>query len=118
MLLLLEVLDLVLLSLHGRVGLLDARVDDVLRLAFFLLGRHLVDDLLLILLLLGGQESSLLGCELLFSGLVGALLAGMVVRASALEGWEEVIEQNTLSRLGLSALALGCLLLAALRRAL
>ena len=30
MLLLLEVLDLVLLSLHGRVGLLDARVDDVL----------------------------------------------------------------------------------------
>ena len=118
MLLLLEVLDLVLLSLHGRVGLLDARVDDVLRLAFFLLGRHLVDDLLLILLLLGSQESCLLGCELLFSGLVGALLAGMVVRASALEGWEEVIEQNTLSWLGLSALALGCFLLAALGRAL
>lgn len=91
-LLLLHLLNLVLLGLHSCVGLLDARVDDVLGLSFFLLRWHLVDDLLLILLVLCCQESCLLGCKLFLCRLVGALLPRVVMRASTLEGWEEVVE--------------------------
>ena len=92
MLLLLHLLNLVLLGLHSCVGLLDARVDDVLRLSFFFLRWHLVDDLLLILLVLSGHKSSLLSCKLFLCRLVGALLPRVVMRASTLEGWEEVVK--------------------------
>ena len=105
---------LLLLCIHGRAGLLDARVDDILRLALFLLRRHLVDDLLLSALRLGlllGQERCLL--ILVFNGL---LLGGMM--CSTLQSWEEVIEEDTLARLSLSSLALRGLLITTFLRVL
>jgi len=55
-----------------------------------------------LLLLLGGEESGLLGSELLLRGL---LLAGVVV-ATALQSWEEVVQQDALTWLRLPSFAL------------
>lgn len=76
------------LLLHSRGALLDARVDDVLALAFLLLRRYLVDDLLLLVLVgfLLGEQGRLLGCELIFSSL---LLSR--VMTTAFESWEEIV---------------------------
>lgn len=86
--------------------MLDARIHDVLTLAFFLLRRHLVDYLLVLLGLLLGEER-LLSCKLI----LGRVLLHLVV-ATALKGREEVIEKDALAWLHLSALALGSFLLA------
>jgi hypothetical protein len=55
-----------------------------LALSFFLLRRHLVDDLLTVLM--GGMNSSLLSSKLVF----GVLLLGRIV-PSAFQSWKEVV---------------------------
>ena len=87
--------------------MLDSRIHDILTLAFFLLWRHLIDDLLLLLGFLLSQQSCLLSRKLI---ILGGFLGRMM--PPTLKGREEIIEQDTLARLHLSPFALGCLLLA------